>query len=131
MSLQRQKLEPIVTSHTDAITKKLQSYSYANNQLYGDLPGTGGQPGSGMPFMDTFSMANKLGMSVPNLAPNVDMYDESQDNGDVTVVTQQSVQFPPGGVEIGPQPADGPRKKKYAKEAWPGRKPSSHVGLLM
>ena len=85
--------------------------------------------------MDTFSMANKLGMSVPNLAPDVEMFDAQQQEPDVTATAAAApsahapVQFT--AAEIGPQPAEGPRKKKYAKEAWPGRKPLAHVGLLV
>ena len=133
--LQRAKMDETVTSHTDAITKKLQSYSYATNQLYSDIPGAGLPNAGGVPaFMDTYSMANKLGMSVPNLAPDVEMFDAQQQEPDVTAVAaapsaHAPVQF--AAAEIGPQPAEGPRKKKYAKEAWPGRKPLAHVGLLV
>ncbi|KAF6024164.1 PPP1R8 [Bugula neritina] len=62
-----------------------------------------------------YSTAAKLGISVPNLAPDISV----------------GVQLP--SVDINPkihvkmetnEEPDLPKKKKYAKEAWPGRKPS-------
>ena len=120
--MQRARVEAVNISHTDSITKKLQSYSYNTNQLYSDIPETG-SAGSGLAFMDTFSMANKLGMSIPNLAPDVDI------GIDQPVGMVNMAPTVPFSAEIGPQPAEGPRKKKYAKEAWPGRKPTH--GLLV
>ena len=62
-----------------------------------------------------YSTAAKLGINVPNLAPDISV----------------GVQVP--SVDINPkiqvhmetsEEPDLPRKKKYAKEAWPGKKPS-------
>ncbi|XP_067942585.1 nuclear inhibitor of protein phosphatase 1-like [Watersipora subatra] len=62
-----------------------------------------------------YSTAAKLGINVPNLAPDISV----------------GVQLP--AVDINPkiqvhmettEEPDLPKKKKYAKEAWPGRKPS-------
>ena len=128
--MQRAKTEPAGTSNTDAITKKLQSYSYSSNQLYGDMDTQQpGLEGSGLGYMDTFAMANKLGMGVPNLAPDVDMAAAAPPVAP-SVNAAPAVGFV--GVEGGaaPQPMEtGPKKKKYAKEAWPGRKPQH--GLLV
>lgn len=62
-----------------------------------------------------YSTAAKLGISVPNLAPDIN-----------TGVVMPSVDIKPKiqvSVETVEEP-DLPRKKKYAKEAWPGKKPS-------
>lgn len=91
-------------SLTENITKRLQSFSYTN-PLYGDLPAAGG--------VDTHSIAVKLGLPVPNLAPSV----EEDLDISVTINPAQSIVFP---VE---ETQREPKKKKYAKEAWPGKKP--------
>lgn len=67
-------------------------------------------------------------MSIPNLAPEV----EDVDVREPRVAMVNAAPAAGGGFAmdvVGPQPADGPRKKKYAKEAWPGRKPTH--GLLV
>ncbi|KAL4237091.1 Nuclear inhibitor of protein phosphatase 1 [Mactra antiquata] len=93
-------------SMTDNITKRLQSFSYSQS-LYDTMPG------SGLTAANSFSMAAKLGVPLPNLAPNVD----------------EEINVP----QINPTPSvimntedisKEPKKKKYAKEAWPGKKPT-------
>ena len=62
-----------------------------------------------------YSTAAKLGISVPNLAPDIN-----------TGVQMPSVDMKPKiqvNMETTEEP-DIPKKKKYAKEAWPGKKPS-------
>ncbi|WAR23306.1 PP1R8-like protein [Mya arenaria] len=91
---------------TDNITKRLQSFSYTQT-LYDHAPG------SGLTAASSFSMASKLGVPLPNLAPNVD---------EDIVVPQIN---PTPSVTIGPEDVSKePKKKKYAKEAWPGKKPT-------
>nr|CAD7194067.1 unnamed protein product [Timema douglasi] len=58
------------------------------------------------------SMASRLGLSLPNPAPEVEMAPPPM---------PPSAQ--PGPVIAGPELIHEPRKKKYAKEAWPGKKP--------
>ncbi|XP_036394901.1 protein phosphatase 1, regulatory subunit 8b [Megalops cyprinoides] len=97
----------------DSVGRRMQNFPFSGG-LYGDLPPTshdahptGAQGGStimgGLPF--------------PNPAPDVDL----------------SPAAPQPPITLNPTPAPGsyvsealnePRKKKYAKEAWPGKKPT-------
>ncbi|XP_050403115.1 nuclear inhibitor of protein phosphatase 1 [Patella vulgata] len=97
-------------SMTDSITKRLQDFSYGAVGLYGDLPSVG-SVNAGSTLTSTFSMASKLGLSMPNLAPDLDPEIPEQKPPELSVVfTKEDV-------------SKEPRKKKYAKEAWPGKKP--------
>lgn len=90
---------------TDNITKRLQSFSYSNRNLYGDIPAS-----------DTAaSIASKMGLHIPNLAPDIE--DQPAPLPDV-IESHPPVVFQ---VEEGPKE---PKKKKYVKEAWPGKKPT-------
>ena len=90
---------------TENITKRLQSFSYSHS-LYDNAHGVG------LTAASAFSMAAKLGVPMPNLAPNVEE----------DIVVPQINATP--AVNIGPDDlAKEPKKKKYAKEAWPGKKP--------
>nr|CAD7425373.1 unnamed protein product [Timema monikensis] len=91
--------------------------------LYQDLPPAEGQhnppisPTSGTqsannPLLFSSAMASRLGLSLPNPAPEVEMAPPPM---------PPSAQ--PGPVIVGPELIHEPRKKKYAKEAWPGKKP--------
>lgn len=74
--------------------------------LYNDLP-----PESHSSNMNIYSsLSTKLGMVLPNPAPDVDM---GQPNPTPFVPQQVQVTDP-----------SEPKKKKYAKEAWPGKKPA-------
>lgn len=61
-----------------------------------------------------YSTATKLGISVPNLAPDISIGVQLP-----TVDINPKIQV---NMETSEEP--GMPKKKYAKEAWPGRKPS-------
>jgi len=62
-----------------------------------------------------YSTAARLGISVPNLAPDISA------NIEMPVVdVNPRIHV---NVEVADEP-EMPKKKKYAKEAWPGRKPS-------
>lgn len=73
--------------------------------LYDNLPAEAAP--TTIPFSS--AMASRLGISLPNPAPDVDYL------------------TPPPTVNAAPAvnaaPDSEPRKKKYAKEAWPGKKP--------
>lgn len=90
-------------SMTDNITKRLQSFSYSHS-LY--------DSGSGLSAERSFSMAAKLGVPLPNLAPDVDQ--------EIVVPTINPLPSVTITVE---DTSMEPKKKKYAKEAWPGKKP--------
>merc|ERR1712141_733385 len=82
--------------------------------LYDDLPASG----AGSAGLFASSLSSKLGISLPNPAPDIDM--------------AAPVVLPPSGpgasayaqaLEAQFEDPDEPKRKKYAKEAWPGRKP--------
>ncbi|KAK3612703.1 hypothetical protein CHS0354_042230 [Potamilus streckersoni] len=97
-------------SMTENITKRLQSFSYSTHSLYGDMPGSAHLQAS-----SAFSIASKLGLPVPNLAPNVE-------EGELVTVPKNVPT--PSVVFTVEDSAKEPVKKKYAKEAWPGKKPT-------
>ena len=93
---------------TDNITKRLQSFSYTTPSLYDNLPA-----GAGLTAASSFHMASKLGVPVPNLAPDLDE----------ELVVPQINPTPSVTLNLEEAPSE-PKKKKYAKEAWPGKKPA-------
>ncbi len=116
----------------DSITKRLQDFHYrhampgAHHGLYDD-PTAHDVSGPGAP--PAFSMAAKLGLKMPNLAPEVEA--EPRPAALPRMVPQHPTPasvtpgFHPTMTEI-ESPANNPlepKKKKYAKEAWPGKKP--------
>ena len=82
--------------------------------MYDDLPDeNSGKILATTPFFDTLS--TKLGLSLPNPAPEVEIAMEEP-----VLPPVQSI-IPPV-VPVAELATDEPRKKKYAKEAWPGKK---------
>lgn len=80
-------------------------------ELYQDLPPeTNTSTNNSMNIYSTLS--SRLGMVLPNPAPEVDM---GQDYAQPTPFVQPPTQ----GTD-----SLEPKKKKYAKEAWPGKKPA-------
>ncbi|XKL62414.1 hypothetical protein PGB90_002247 [Kerria lacca] len=87
-----------------------------HNDLYYDIPGLHfNEDDSGVSKIeDGFSsysstIVAKLGLPLPNPAPDVDLIEKYE-------VIPENVPIPRVDME--------PKKKKYAKEAWPGKKPS-------
>lgn len=78
-------------------------------QLYQDLPPESNNSAFGNVGMYS-SLSSKLGMVLPNPAPDVDM---EQSYSQVTNMAPQQVPV---------SDTLEPKKKKYAKEAWPGKK---------
>ncbi|KAK3091286.1 hypothetical protein FSP39_018651 [Pinctada imbricata] len=107
-------------SMTDNITKRLQSFSYATANLYGDLPTSPTSPTSPTGG-STYSIAAKMGLHVPNLAP--DIVPEEP-------VLPAPIHPTPTVVFPAEEVSKEPKKKKYAKEAWPGKKPVHHSFLV-
>ncbi|KAK3761390.1 hypothetical protein RRG08_024257 [Elysia crispata] len=104
----------------NVLTSRQQQSHTAGSGLYGDLPSQG--PGSML--ANPLSMAAKLGLPVPNLAPEVDFHSPT---APIAMATANSVS---SGVGIGAEDQPGPKepkKKKYAKEAWPGKKPTHNL----
>lgn len=102
------------SSSTDHITKRMQ-HIYPGASLYDHMA-----PDShfGQSASSYGGVGAKLGLKLPNLAPEVDIMPPS--------LVRIPTAAPPvvvGNVEEESVPA-GPKKKKYAKEAWPGKKPT-------
>ena len=59
--------------------------------------------------------SSKLGLPLPNPAPDIDMEPPSvvMPPPSIPIAVEQTIEDP-----------DEPKKKKYAKEAWPGKKPT-------
>lgn len=80
-------------------------------ELYQDLPPES-SASAGSTVNIYSSLSSRLGMVLPNPAPDVDMGQE----------------FPQPAPFVPPTPTATdslePKKKKYAKEAWPGKKPA-------
>lgn len=84
-------------------------------QLYEDMPPETNSVGTGAVNMFS-SLSTKLGMVLPNPAPEVN-------------IDSSYAQQPPPFVPAQAQGNDSqePKKKKYAKEAWPGKKPTQSL----
>ncbi|CAL8115798.1 unnamed protein product [Orchesella dallaii] len=77
--------------------------------LYDDLPDSSASAVT-TPFFT--SLSSKLGLPLPNPAPEVEV-----------AVEEPRIIIHPHNPPLPPiDPSDEPRKKKYAKEAWPGKK---------
>ena len=65
---------------------------------------------------------------MPNLAPDIHEYDSTQSiSTTLSKLAQNSLQQSMG--ELNNESLE-PKKKKYAKEAWPGKRPSSSMLLV-
>lgn len=80
-------------------------------------------------------VSNKLGLSLPNIAPDIELYPTSLPppsnvvtniNSGVDMNPRVSNVVPSSSVAAVPT-EEGPKKKKYAKEAWPGKHPGQHL----
>ncbi len=87
--------------------KRLHNFPY-HPHLYSDMPESASSGG-------TYSIAAKLGLKMPNLAPDV----EEQIPMVQPIIPTPAIAF----MDEAPNPLE-PKKKKYAKEAWPGKKPT-------
>lgn len=84
--------------------------------------GGGSDIASGGPSLPSFGPVSlKLGLAMPNLAPDVDdMYANLPQPVGHKISAGGSGTSGSAAMEVD----QGPRKKKYAKEAWPGKKPT-------
>lgn len=115
---------PSATSHTDLLLKQFNASLIPH--LYQDLPPTSNSADAAKYTADAdagpLSIGSKLGLVLPNPAPDVAPICETP----VNPAPKQMQMHPPAlrvEDELEDLPGDEPRKKKYAKEAWPGRKP--------
>nr|CAG4641743.1 EOG090X07CE [Eurycercus lamellatus] len=105
------------------------NHTASSEGLYGGLPPEVGGPSTpiGNPSSGLLSstLASKLGLPLmPNPAPDVDL---SSAPSEPTAPRLEFAQPPPPPADSS-HPASGsssePKRKKYAKEAWPGKKPA-------
>jgi len=112
-----------ISSSTDDSTKqqKIQAHQLTSPtkiaDLYEDLPAIGT---SGVSGLFASSLSTKLGLPLPNPAPDIDM------TAPIVVPTSANpmASAHAAALEAQFEDPDEPKKKKYAKEAWPGKKPT-------
>ena len=97
---------------TETITKRLQTHLYTAH-LYSDIPESQDHMTSPLAAPATIAIASKLGLRVPNLAPDIE--------ASPAMMPQVSAAISMVAMET-PANLKEPKKKKYAKEAWPGKK---------
>ncbi|XP_008553800.1 nuclear inhibitor of protein phosphatase 1 [Microplitis demolitor] len=87
------------------------------SHLYQDLPPEQYTPSShtNNPYSSLTSVTSRLGIALPNPAPDVDMTPSQMQQDVVPPIPE----IPATAETL----AHEPKKKKYAKEAWPGKKP--------
>lgn len=126
---------PTFNSQSDLLLKQFNASLVPH--LYQDLPPsstedsrTGGESDSDSIGLGAGGIGAKLGLLLPNPAPDVTpLYDEddltpSASAGSAVAPTAHVMMAPSEDERIDDEvTGDQPKKKKYAKEAWPGRKP--------
>lgn len=108
----RQRLAESVVSSADLKLAKQLHPSSIMPHLYQDLPPETNAGGITSSMNIYSSLSSRLGMVLPNPAPEVDLGQAYAQNAPYVPQTQ-------GGDSL------EPKKKKYAKEAWPGKKPTA------
>ncbi|KAJ8781004.1 hypothetical protein J1605_001047 [Eschrichtius robustus] len=95
--------------------RRMQNFAFSGG-LYGGLPPTHSEAGSQPHGIHGTALIGGLPMPYPNLAPDVDL---------TPVVPSAVTMNPaPNPAVYNPEAVNEPKKKKYAKEAWPGKKPT-------
>jgi nuclear inhibitor of protein phosphatase 1 len=110
------------SSGTFASQMHRQTFMAASAGLYSDLPAEQHPHASNFGLFSS-TLGSKLGIALPNPAPDVDM-EVAQPTVQTTFTPKDF--HPPDVMEED----TGPKKKKYAKEAWPGRKPHNVPSLI-
>ncbi|KAI4889801.1 hypothetical protein NFI96_008087 [Prochilodus magdalenae] len=99
------------------MARRMQNFPLSSG-LYGDLPPTSHEAGSqGIGSQGGSAMLGGLPLPFPNPAPEVDL-------SPTTVQPPAMLNPTPTPIPFTAEPLNEPRKKKYAKEAWPGKKPT-------
>lgn len=107
-----------VGSMTENITRRMQSFPYSQG-LYSNLPAAAQEPTSPTsPTSPTAATKTKLNItSAPAVAsPAVNNFNDIHEP---VAHAHPAAEFVPVMAA-----AEAPKKKKYAKEAWPGKKPT-------
>ncbi|XP_043073780.1 protein phosphatase 1, regulatory subunit 8a isoform X2 [Puntigrus tetrazona] len=103
----------------ESVARRFQSFPLSAG-LYGDLPPASHEAaGQGSTGQGSSAITGGMPLPFPNPAPEVDLTP--------TAPQPHAVLNPAPAPAPGPysaEPFNEPRKKKYAKEAWPGKKPT-------
>uniref|UniRef100_A0A8C3RZ86 Nuclear inhibitor of protein phosphatase 1 n=2 Tax=Chelydra serpentina TaxID=8475 RepID=A0A8C3RZ86_CHESE len=114
--VKKKRLEnPGSLSMDESVTRRMQNFPYGGG-LYGGLPPTHNEAGSQSHGIHGTALIGGLPMPYPNLAPEVDLTP--------VVPSTVSMNPAPNPAVFNPEAVNEPKKKKYAKEAWPGKKPT-------
>ncbi|XP_064408271.1 protein phosphatase 1, regulatory subunit 8b [Latimeria chalumnae] len=115
--LKKKKLErPGALSLDESVGRRMQNFAYSGG-LYGGLPPTHSDAGSQAHSNLGTALIGGLPMPFPNLAPEVELTPP-------TVPTTAVINPTPNPGVFNAEAGNEPKKKKYAKEAWPGKKPA-------
>ncbi|XP_039596113.1 protein phosphatase 1, regulatory subunit 8b isoform X1 [Polypterus senegalus] len=103
----------------DAVARRMQNFPF-NSSLYGDLPPTSNETGGhSHSAHGGTAMVAGLPLPFPNPAPDVDL---------APAVVPAAITLNPTPTPVvsgfSSETLNEPKKKKYAKEAWPGKKPT-------
>ncbi|XP_037951424.1 nuclear inhibitor of protein phosphatase 1 [Teleopsis dalmanni] len=107
---------------------KQPTISNMNSSLYQGLPSAHDSPNMVLKHSSTdfdvtpIAMGTKLGLLLPNPAPEVTLINEPTPVATPTKPVTNTHRFDNHSIVMDAT-SNGPQKKKYAKEAWPGRKP--------
>uniref|UniRef100_H3A6Q4 Nuclear inhibitor of protein phosphatase 1 n=1 Tax=Latimeria chalumnae TaxID=7897 RepID=H3A6Q4_LATCH len=113
----KKKLErPGALSLDESVGRRMQNFAYSGG-LYGGLPPTHSDAGSQAHSNLGTALIGGLPMPFPNLAPEVELTPP-------TVPTTAVINPTPNPGVFNAEAGNEPKKKKYAKEAWPGKKPA-------
>jgi len=109
---------------TDNITKRMHNFPYSGPGLYDTYEpvSNAAAPNSNTGMS---AIALKLGLKAPNLAPQLEEMEPIVEKPAVNKIVHVTV-VP----VVEPEGPSEPKKKKYAKEAWPGKKPVGHSFLV-
>ncbi|XP_043916174.1 nuclear inhibitor of protein phosphatase 1 [Protopterus annectens] len=100
----------------DSAGKRLQNAAF-NSGLYSGLPPSSSESGPQPLSPHGTAIVGGLPIPFPNLAPDVDL-------APAVVQTAVTINPTPSQVPFNTETVNEPKKKKYAKEAWPGKKPT-------
>ncbi|CAF2334410.1 unnamed protein product [Rotaria sp. Silwood2] len=127
----KRRLDQSVISHLGIDTAQKHGQSFHYSQLYDanhPIHATTSMEPSNSLQAQHLSVAAKLGISMPNLAPDLRDYDVIEPASTILPkITPNSLQ---ASMTEANNESMEPKKKKYAKEAWPGKRPSGSMLLV-
>lgn len=110
------------SSLTEALTRRLHSFPYPTHHLY-EMEHSVDVGANQVVMPTTLSIATKIGLRVPNLAPEIEVEETLPSPPPLLVVPVHVAPAVNAHPLAEMEGLSEPKKKKYAKEAWPGKKP--------